>query len=95
MGGSGRDFGQFERRPDEDAVIVPVFHILKASKFDTHCSRSFHLSKVPIWPEHVNPAFGKASEILAQAVRDLIASIPWGHHVLLLGRLADPPPIST
>ena len=28
--------------------------------------------------------------ILAQAVRELVASIPWGHHVVLMGRLSDP-----
>ena len=30
------------------------------------------------------------TEYLAQAVRELAASIPWGHHVFLLGRLNDP-----
>ena len=30
------------------------------------------------------------TEFLAQAVRELVASIPWGHHVYLLARLADP-----
>jgi predicted nuclease of restriction endonuclease-like (RecB) superfamily len=27
---------------------------------------------------------------LAQAVRELAASVPWGHHVFMLGRVADP-----
>ena len=31
------------------------------------------------------------SPILAQAVRELAAAIPWGHHVLLLGRIKAPP----
>lgn len=31
------------------------------------------------------------SLILAQAVRELAAAIPWGHHVLLLGRIKSPP----
>jgi len=30
------------------------------------------------------------TEILAQAVREFIAAIPWGHHVFMLGILADP-----
>jgi predicted nuclease of restriction endonuclease-like (RecB) superfamily len=29
--------------------------------------------------------------ILAQAVRELLTAIPWGHHVLLLGRIKSPP----
>ena len=29
-------------------------------------------------------------EKLAQAVRELVSSVPWGHHVLLLGRMDDP-----
>jgi predicted nuclease of restriction endonuclease-like (RecB) superfamily len=29
-------------------------------------------------------------EYLAQAVRDMAASAPWGHHVFLLGRIKDP-----
>jgi hypothetical protein len=29
--------------------------------------------------------------ILAQAVRELAAIVPWGHHVLLLGRIKSPP----
>jgi hypothetical protein len=29
--------------------------------------------------------------ILAQAVRELAAAVPWGHHVLLLGRVKSPP----
>ena len=28
---------------------------------------------------------------LAQVVRDLVAAVPWGHHVLLLGRTKTPP----
>ena len=31
------------------------------------------------------------SPILAQAVRELAVAIPWGHHVLLLGRIKSPP----
>lgn len=30
------------------------------------------------------------SEFLAKAVREMAASVPWGHHVLMLGRIADP-----
>lgn len=31
-----------------------------------------------------------APEILAQAVRELVAAVPWGHHRLILDKLADP-----
>lgn len=31
------------------------------------------------------------SPILAQAVRELAAAVPWGHHALLLGRIKSPP----
>ncbi len=31
-----------------------------------------------------------ATANLAQAVRDLVTAIPWGHHVFLLGRVSDP-----
>lgn len=31
------------------------------------------------------------SQILAQAVRELAVAVPWGHHVLLLGRIKSPP----
>jgi predicted nuclease of restriction endonuclease-like (RecB) superfamily len=36
-------------------------------------------------PKGVPPA-----DFLAQAVRELVASVPWGHHVLLLGRIDNP-----
>lgn len=36
------------------------------------------------------PDGSKESEYLAQAVRDLTGSVPWGHHVFLLGRIKDP-----
>jgi hypothetical protein len=36
------------------------------------------------------PAFGKNPEFLAQAVRELVASVPWGHHVFMLGKLTVP-----
>lgn len=35
-------------------------------------------------------ACGKNPDFLAQAVRELAGSIPWGHHVFMLGKLADP-----
>jgi predicted nuclease of restriction endonuclease-like (RecB) superfamily len=31
-----------------------------------------------------------ASQILSQAVRELLASVPWGHHANLLTKIADP-----
>jgi hypothetical protein len=36
------------------------------------------------------PDGSKENEYLAQAVRDLAVSVPWGHQVLLLGRIKDP-----
>ncbi len=36
-------------------------------------------------------AASEGSPILAQAVRELAAAVPWGHHVLLLGRVKSPP----
>ncbi|MCX5824045.1 MAG: PDDEXK nuclease domain-containing protein, partial [Deltaproteobacteria bacterium] len=33
----------------------------------------------------------KGNPILAQAVRELVAAVPWGHHVLLLGKIKSPP----
>ena len=30
------------------------------------------------------------SQILAQAVRELAAAVPWGHHILLLGKIKSP-----
>ncbi len=36
-------------------------------------------------------AVSEGSPILAQAVRELSAAVPWGHHVLLLGRIKSPP----
>ena len=40
--------------------------------------------------ETVQPT-SEGSPILAQAVRELAATVPWGHHVLLLGRIKSPP----
>jgi predicted nuclease of restriction endonuclease-like (RecB) superfamily len=37
-----------------------------------------------IRPLDLNP------ELLAQAVREFVAAIPWGHHVFMLGRISDP-----
>ncbi len=33
---------------------------------------------------------GSNSEFLAQVVREMTASIPWGHHVLMLSKITDP-----
>ena len=33
------------------------------------------------------PAHATQGEFLAQAVREMVAAVPWGHHVLLLGRV--------
>jgi predicted nuclease of restriction endonuclease-like (RecB) superfamily len=37
------------------------------------------------------PAASEANPILAQAVRELVEAVPWGHHVFLLGRIKSPP----
>ncbi len=34
---------------------------------------------------------GDNGEFLAQAVREIAAAVPWGHHVVLLGRVKSPP----
>ena len=31
-----------------------------------------------------------AEETLSQAVRELVAAVPWGHHVFLLGKIKEP-----
>lgn len=36
-------------------------------------------------------AYSQGVTILAQAVRELSATVPWGHHVLLLGKIKSPP----
>ena len=37
-----------------------------------------------------NSILGQAvPETLSQAVRELVAAVPWGHHVLLLGKIKD------
>ena len=51
----------------------------------------------PSFPGQVVPeskavqAASEGNPILAQAVRELAAAVPWGHHVLLLGRIKSPP----
>ena len=44
---------------------------------------------VPQTPK--KPAAPAQRPILAQAVRELLTAVPWGHHVLLLGRIKSPP----
>jgi predicted nuclease of restriction endonuclease-like (RecB) superfamily len=52
---------------------------------------------VPSFLGHVVPeskamkAAPRGNLILAQAVRELAAAVPWGHHALLLGRIKSPP----
>jgi predicted nuclease of restriction endonuclease-like (RecB) superfamily len=36
------------------------------------------------------PAFGKNPELLSQTVRELVACVPWGHHVDLLKKIKSP-----
>lgn len=38
-----------------------------------------------------NTPVSEGRPILAQAVRELAAAVPWGHHVLLLGKIKSPP----
>jgi predicted nuclease of restriction endonuclease-like (RecB) superfamily len=47
----------------------------------------------PLAPEscRTGPAVSGQGPKLAQAVRELAAAIPWGHHVLLLGRIKTAP----
>jgi predicted nuclease of restriction endonuclease-like (RecB) superfamily len=53
------------------------------------------LSPIPaqLVPEshQAEPPDSERSSILAQAVRELAAAVPWGHHVLLLGRIKSAP----
>ncbi|PWB82318.1 MAG: DUF1016 domain-containing protein [Candidatus Methylomirabilota bacterium] len=44
----------------------------------------------PVEESTAHADFGKSPEFLAQAVRELVASIPWGHHVFMLGKLVAP-----
>jgi predicted nuclease of restriction endonuclease-like (RecB) superfamily len=37
-----------------------------------------------------NGSYDNQSEILSQAVRDLIVQVPWGHHVNVLSKIKDP-----
>jgi predicted nuclease of restriction endonuclease-like (RecB) superfamily len=71
-----------------EAVLAQV-----ARELENHSQRrgepSFAGQAVP-----KNETVQAASEenlILAQAVRELLTAIPWGHHVLLLGRIKSPP----
>src|SRR5208282_2352802 len=36
------------------------------------------------------PSGTTRGEFLAQPVRELAASVPWGHHVFMLGKINDP-----
>ena len=53
--------------------------------------------RMPSFPGRVVPdskalqAASGGNSIPAQAVRELAALVPWGHHVLLLGRIKSPP----
>jgi predicted nuclease of restriction endonuclease-like (RecB) superfamily len=77
-------------------------HIVYSSEaFLAHVAREFQTrdsrrksspSLEQIVPESQGlPAVSTDSSILAQAVRELAAAVPWGHHVLLLGRIKSPP----
>lgn len=56
------------------------YSVHSAAEFLAQAAREFAPA-----PKGVAPA-----DFLAQAVREMVASVPWGHHVLLLGRLDDP-----
>ncbi|MCX6538239.1 MAG: DUF1016 N-terminal domain-containing protein [Acidobacteria bacterium] len=51
--------------------------------------RGFSLANV--WRMRQLHMVYSSEAILAQAVRELAAPVPWGHHVLLLGRIKSPP----
>jgi predicted nuclease of restriction endonuclease-like (RecB) superfamily len=46
--------------------------------------------KRPVQELASTPASGENPEFLAQAVRELVSSIPWGHHVFMLGKITAP-----
>jgi predicted nuclease of restriction endonuclease-like (RecB) superfamily len=71
-----------------EAVLAQV-----AREFENRASRK----RAPSFLGHLVPE-SKATQveagknlILAQTVRELAAAVPWGHHVLLLGRIKSPP----
>lgn len=53
--------------------------------------------KPPLFPAQLVPegnsdhSASERRQILAQSVRELAAAVPWGHHVLLLGRIKSEP----
>jgi predicted nuclease of restriction endonuclease-like (RecB) superfamily len=85
-----------------EAVVARLAADLRSTFPDT---RGFSEANVwrmkQLYLVHSTPAFlaqavrelkqpALAPQELAQAVRELVGAIPWGHHVLLLGRVTDP-----
>ncbi|MGB7987988.1 MAG: PDDEXK nuclease domain-containing protein [Candidatus Methylophosphatis roskildensis] len=85
-----------------DAVVERLAADLRAAFPDMNGFSVANLWRMKqLYLVHASPEFlaqavreiktGKASpEKLAQAARELVASVPWGHHVLMLGKLSDP-----
>ncbi|MEK7230530.1 MAG: PDDEXK nuclease domain-containing protein [Pseudomonadota bacterium] len=59
-----------------------------APEFLAQAARELKKPRLRFLPQPV-AEFGRETT-LAQAVRELVATIPWGHHVFMLGKLPDP-----
>lgn len=44
----------------------------------------------PVDVSTLSPAKGQSPDTPAQYARELIVSVPWGHHVMLMGKISDP-----
>lgn len=68
-----------------DAVVERFSSDLRAEFPDMH-----GFSAANVW--RIRQCFEAYSgpEFLAQVVRELVASVPWGHHVVLLGKIKEP-----
>lgn len=74
-------------RGQSPAQAVPEIISPDAARTQTEKTAIF---QQPVEEVTAHAAFGKRSEFLAQAVRELVTSIPWGHHVFMLGKLVAP-----
>jgi len=64
------------------------FLVHSAPEFLAQAAREMKKPRLRFLPQPV-AEFGRETT-LAQAVRELVATIPWGHHVFMLGKLPDP-----
>ena len=79
---------QFHMLYSSDAILAQAVRELK-SRVPGQEAPSFLEQAVP---EGTKAPTGSAeSPNLAQVVRDLVAAVPWGHHVLLLGKTKSAP----